>query len=91
MKTILLPFHDADAGRTALEAACVVAQHFGSYLEGLLVREGPHIDFGPGMAIPPQYLSEAAAEWRQFAESVRQHFVSVTDERGIRLAGLTSR
>ncbi len=83
MKTILLPFHDEDAGRTALEAACVVAQHFGSYMEGLLVREGPHIDFGPGMAIPPQYLSEAAAEWRQFAESVRQHFISVTDERGM--------
>lgn len=83
MKTILLPFHDEDAGRTALEAACVVAQHFGSYLEGLLVREGPHIDFGPGMAIPPQYLSEAAAEWRQFAESVRQHFVLVTDDQGM--------
>lgn len=83
MKTILLPFHDEDSGRTALEAACVVARHFGSYLEGLLVREGPHIDFGPGIAIPPEYLSEAAAEWRRFAESVRQHFIGVTDERGM--------
>ena len=83
MKTILLPFHDEDAGRTALEAACVVAQHFGSYLEGLLVREGPHIDFGTGIAIPPEYLSEATAEWRRFAESVRKHFVAVTGERGM--------
>jgi nucleotide-binding universal stress UspA family protein len=81
MKTILLPFHDEDAGRTALEAACVVAGHFGSYLEGLLVREGPHVDFGPGMAIPPEYLTQAAAEWRRFAESIRQHFIAVTDER----------
>lgn len=83
MKTILLPYHDEDAGRTGLEAACVVARHFGSYLEGLLVREGPHIDFGPGIAIPPEYLSAAAAEWRQFAESVRKHFVGVTGERGM--------
>jgi nucleotide-binding universal stress UspA family protein len=90
MKTILLPFHDEDAGRTALEAACVVAQQFGSYLEGLLVREGPHIDFGPGISIPPDYLSEAAAEWRRFAESVRKHFVGVTGERGMPLGEVES-
>ena len=90
MKTILLPFHDEDSGRTALDAACVVAEHFGSYLEGLLVREGPHIDFGPGIAVPPEYLSEAAAEWRTFAESVRQHFVGVTAERGMPLGEVES-
>jgi hypothetical protein len=43
MKTILLPFHDEDAGRTALDAATLVARRFGSYLEGLLVVEGPHL------------------------------------------------
>ena len=45
MKTILLPFHDEEAGHTA-DAATLVAQRFGSYLEGLLVQETPLISFG---------------------------------------------
>ncbi len=41
MKSILLPFHDEKAGRTALDAATLAARKFGSYLEGLLVQETP--------------------------------------------------
>jgi hypothetical protein len=52
MKTILLPFHDEDAGRTALDAATLVARRFGSYLEGLLVLEGPHLTFDRRMPVP---------------------------------------
>ncbi len=85
MKTLLLPFHDEESGRTALDAACVVARHFGSYLEGLLVRQGAPIDFGPGITVPPEYLIEAAAEWRRYADAVRQHFTQVIADRGIPL------
>ena len=46
MKTILLPFHDENAGSTALDAATLVARKFGSYLEGLLVQETPQLSFG---------------------------------------------
>lgn len=57
MKTILLPFHDENAGRTALDAATLVARRFGSYLEGLLVQETPQLSFDRGMTVPAEYLT----------------------------------
>ena len=65
----LLPFHDEEAGRTALDAATLVAQRFGSYLEGLLVQETPLISFGRGMTVPADYLSEMTRQWRDFADA----------------------
>ena len=53
MKTILLPFHDENAGRTALDAATLVARRFGSYLEGLLVQETPQLS----LTVPAEYLT----------------------------------
>ena len=43
MKTILLPYHDEEAARSALSTAILVAKRFDSYLEGLLVMGAPHI------------------------------------------------
>ncbi|TVR95754.1 MAG: universal stress protein [Rhodospirillales bacterium] len=83
MKTILLPFHDEAAGRAALDAACRVASRFGSYVEGLLVREHPHVDIVPGMPVSAAYLSEAAKEWRAFADASRGHFLQYLEERGV--------
>ena len=83
MKTILLPFHDEEAGRTALDAASLVAQRFGSYLEGLLVQETPQLNFGRGMTVPAEYLSEMARHWRQFADSAREHFRIITRQKGM--------
>ncbi len=86
MKTILLPFHDEEAGRTALDAASLVAQRFGSYLEGLLVQETPQLNFGRGMTVPAEYLSEIARHWRQFADSAREHFRMITGRKECRRA-----
>jgi nucleotide-binding universal stress UspA family protein len=83
MKTILLPFHDEDTGRTALDAATLVARRFGSYLEGLLVMEGPHLTFDRRMPVPTEYLEQMVREWREFADSARAHFLLITRERGI--------
>ena len=84
MKTILLPFHDEEAGRTALDAATLVAQRFGSYLEGLLVQETPLISFGRGMTVPADYLSEMTRQWRDFADAARERFRLITRGKGWR-------
>jgi nucleotide-binding universal stress UspA family protein len=83
MKTILIPFHDEDAGRTAIDAATLLARRFGSYIEGLLVQEGPHLAPGRTMPMPAEYLSQAVKQWREFADSAREHFLHITREKGI--------
>lgn len=83
MKTILLPFHDENAGRTALDAATLVARKFGSYLEGLLVQETPQLSFGRGMTMPAEYLTELARQWRQFADAAREQFRLITGQKGL--------
>jgi nucleotide-binding universal stress UspA family protein len=83
MKTILLPFHDENAGRTALDTATLVARRFGSYLEGLLVLEGPHLTFDRRMPVPTEYLEQMVRQWREFADAARAHFLMITREEGI--------
>jgi nucleotide-binding universal stress UspA family protein len=85
MKTILLPYHDEEAVRSALSAAILVAKRFDSYLEGLLVVEERHmaVSFGPGMPVPPEYLSLAAKEWRRFADGARKDFLKITGDSGL--------
>lgn len=83
MKTILLPFHDENAGRTALDAATLVAQRFGSYLEGLLVQEAAQLSFGRGMTMPAEYLTQLARQWRQFADAAREQFRLITAQKGL--------
>ena len=83
MRTILLPFHDENAGRTALDAATLVARRFGSYLEGLLVLEGPHLTFDRRMPMPTEYLEQMVRQWREFADSARAHFLLITGDQGI--------
>lgn len=83
MKTILLPFHDEEAGRTALDVGTLVAQRFGSYLEGLLVQETLQLSFGRGMTVPADYLSEMTRQWRDFADAARERFRSITRDKGM--------
>ncbi len=90
MKTLLLPFHDDESGRSALNTAMVVARLFGSYLEGLLVRGYPHIVFPHGMAVAPEYLSAAVGEWRRFADAARSLFMDMTRKSGLPAAELES-
>lgn len=91
MKTILLPFHDREAGRNALATATLVARRFQSYLEGLLVLESPHVaTLVPGISVPAEYLSEAVEEWRRYADATRTDFLAVTAEAGIAAGELDS-
>ena len=92
MKTILLPYHDEEAARSALSTAILVAKRFDSYLEGLLVMAEPHVavSFRPGMPVPPEYLSLAAKEWRRFADGARKDFLRITGNGGLPFRELES-
>lgn len=83
MKTILVPYHEEEAARGALRTAILLASHFQSYLEGLLVMGEPVISFVPGTVVEPQYLSAATAEWRRFADRTRREFIESTAAGGL--------
>ena len=86
MKTILVPYHDEDAARDALQAAILLAKRFASHIQGLLVVAEPQVVLGafvPGMAVPPEYLSRAAQEWRRFADGARTDFLKITSGSGL--------
>jgi nucleotide-binding universal stress UspA family protein len=83
MKTILVPYHDEEAGRSALATAIHIARRFGSYVEGMIVLGTPPLTLAPGMALSPDYLAVLAKEWRSFAATARDHFLGVADENGL--------
>lgn len=83
MKTILLPYHDEQAGRTALATAISVARQFESYVEGVIVLGAPPVTLGPGMALSPDYVTRLSNEWRSFASASRDHFIAGAAEHGL--------
>jgi nucleotide-binding universal stress UspA family protein len=90
VKTILLPFADDAACRIGLDTAFLVARRFGSYLEGLLVRDDkifeptvPPIGEPALPPVPADYLSEVTRRWRQFADKARERFMQLTSEKGM--------
>lgn len=86
MKTLLLPYHEEDAARSALSTAILLAKRFDSYVEGLLAFSEPRLTlaaFNPGMAIPADYLTLAVDEWRRFADHARSDFLKITGENGL--------
>ncbi|MFQ5937465.1 MAG: universal stress protein [Acidiferrobacterales bacterium] len=85
MKTILVPFHGNATAQTALELACSVAQRFGSYVEGLFVRQPPPIIAGEGITIPGEYLAQLVEEGRRLADSARERFTELINENGVPL------
>lgn len=54
MKTILVPFHSEEVCTLALHGAALLGRRFGSYVEGLLVSEGPHLEIGHGVPMPAE-------------------------------------
>ncbi len=88
MKTILLPYHGNDAGHTALELTYAMAQQFGSYIEGLFVRQPPPIIAGEGITIPGEYLAQLAEEGRRLADTARERFSKYMGAKGVPLQGL---
>lgn len=88
MKTILVPFHSPEVSLVALHGAAMLARRFGSYVEGLLVGEGPHVEVGRGIPVPADYLSGVARAWRAFADEARSRFRIETQENGLAMGEL---
>jgi len=90
MKTILVPYHDARSAEAAISAAVLVARRFGGYVEGLLVREGPHLGLGERFNVPTDYLSDVAKQWRVFADTAREQYMRIVRDRGLPIGELES-
>lgn len=89
LKTILVPYHGNDAAQSALELAYLVAARFGSYIEGLFVRQPPPIIAGEGITIPGEYLTQLAEEGRRLADNARARFSGFMEEKGVPLKDVT--
>ena len=83
MKTILLPFYDDPAAETALGQGCVIAERFGSHIEGLFVMRPPQIIEAEGIALAGAYITQLKEEWRRRADSARERFFELVAARAI--------
>lgn len=81
MKTILAPFHDDEVAEQALAAAAAVARRFGSYVEGLFVRESPQVIVSD--LVPSAYIDEFDDRWRQEATHARERFERAMGRLGV--------
>lgn len=90
MKTILLPFRGDDNAHAPLELACTVAGRFGSYVEGLFVRQPPPLVSGEGITIPGDYITELEEEARQASERARERFAKLMADKGIPMGDVRS-
>lgn len=83
MKTILVPFRGDDRAQAPLELAYSVAVGFGSYIEGLFVRQPPPLVSGEGITIPGDYVTELAEEARRASERARERFARFMSDKGV--------
>ncbi|HEX5211525.1 MAG TPA: universal stress protein [Pseudolabrys sp.] len=84
MKTILIPTEDHDAMAAVLEAACLVARQFDSYMEGFAVRPsaGTYVTVEPvsSLAISGAFEGDTAVQARaQFEAFMKSHSVPQLD------------
>ncbi len=86
MKTILVPYYGREAAGRALDTALMVAERFGSYVEGLFVRQLPPIIAGEGITLPGDYMTQLAEEGRQLARRAREQFREDVEKRGLAFA-----
>jgi len=82
-KTILLPFNNLQPDGVTVDAALLVAAHFGSYIEGAYYRQLMPIIAGEGITLPGDYLAEFEEEGRLRAERAASTFKVLLEERGI--------
>ncbi|NIR29706.1 MAG: universal stress protein [Gammaproteobacteria bacterium] len=91
MRTILVPLHDEEVARSALDSAYLVAQRFGSYVEGLFVQPLPQIVAGEGITVPGAYVMQPVEEGRELAARVRNLFERFTGERNVPLGDVDTK
>ena len=77
MRTILVPFCDDDRAEAALRSALLIAEHYGSHVEGLHAWRTPQIIAGEGVVFPSESLARLTDESKQFAASAHQRFDAV--------------
>lgn len=90
MKTILVPLHDEEVARSALETAYLVAHRFSSYVEGLFVQPLPQIVAGEGITVPGAYVMQPVEEGRELANRLREHFERFMSDRNVPTAQVDS-
>jgi nucleotide-binding universal stress UspA family protein len=90
MKTILLPLNNAAPTPALLDAAKLVAERFGSYLEGAFSRQVLPVIAGEGITLPGDYLTEFEQEGKQQAEEAREMFERLLAERAIPMGDLSA-
>lgn len=91
MKTILVPFREDDSAQVALETACVVADRFGSHIEGLFVPPTRLIVAGDGVVVVPTASAYVDDEARVQADRARGLFDAAIRQRGLMLHDVTFR
>jgi nucleotide-binding universal stress UspA family protein len=82
MKTILLPFRGDEQAQVPLELAYTVAERFGSYVEGLFVRQPPPLVSGEGITVPGEYIAELEEEARHASQRARERFTGFMSNKG---------
>ena len=83
MKTILVPFRGDEQSLATLELAYVVAARFGSYVEGLFVRQPPPLVSGEGISLPGETLANLDEEVRRASERAWERFTGLMTEKGV--------
>lgn len=90
MKTILLPFRGDDPAQAPLALAYTVAVRFGSYIEGLFVRQPPPMVSGEGITIPGDYITELEEESRRASERARERFARFMSDKDVPMGDVAS-
>ncbi|MGA0343322.1 MAG: universal stress protein [Arenicellales bacterium] len=88
LRTILVPFNNAQPTAPAVKAAKKLAEAEGAYIEGAYCRQVLPIIAGEGITLPGDYLAEFEEEGRHQAALARTHFESLAAEMGIPMSDL---
>ena len=88
MRTILVPFNNTQPTATAVDAARLLAEPAGAYIEGAYCRQVLPVIAGEGITLPGDYLAEFEEEGKQQADAARAAFEVLLAERHIPLGTL---
>ncbi len=84
MKTLLIPFFDDDAARSALAHAILIARRFNSHIEGIFIAPSPQIVHGGvGMEMIGSYTTETEKDIQQQAAQAKSCFEEVLAQHDI--------
>ena len=88
LRTILVPFNNAQPTAPAVDAAKKLAEAEGAYIEGAYCRQVLPIIAGEGITLPGDYLAEFEEEGRHQAALARKNFEALMAERGVPMSDL---